>query len=62
MFVVDDCMDAVMRDTNAVLLIRLSVINLDNGLLCGEGDWPYGVGTSSRLSLPHCMKGCSPLV
>ena len=46
--VVDDCMDAVLRDTqlsgNVILryssLCHDDVMNLDNGLLRGNGDWP----------------------
>ena len=47
-FVVDDCMNAVLGYTKLsgnVILCYSSVchdvvMNLDNGLLCGDDDWP----------------------
>ena len=47
-FVVDDCMDAVLGDTQLSGNVTLhyssvchdDVMNLGNGLLCGYGDWP----------------------
>ena len=70
-FVVDDCMDAVLGDTqlrgNVILhyssVCHVHVVNLGNGLLCGDGDWPSlggggGGGLSSRLSLP-CLNSAS---
>ena len=66
-FVVGDCMNVVLGDTQLsgnIMLCYLSVchdhvMNLGNGLLCGDGDWP----SSSSLSLPrlnsasHYIKG-----
>ena len=50
-FVVDDCMNAVQRDTqfggNVILhysSVCHDVMNLDNGLLCGDGVWPSLTG------------------
>ena len=47
-FVVDDCMDAVLGDAQLSdnIILRYSsvcygdVMNLGNGLLCGDCDWP----------------------
>ena len=78
-FVVDDCMDVVLGDTqlSGNVMFRFSsvchddVMNLGNGLLCGDGDWlsPTGivfqtiaatVEFSSRFL--YRMKGRSPIV
>ena len=47
-FVVDDCIDAILGDTqlSGNVMLRYSsvchddVMNLGNGLLFGDGDWP----------------------
>ena len=51
-FVVDDCMDAVLGDTQLIgnAILRYSsvchgdVMNLGNGLLCSDSDWPSLMG------------------
>ena len=51
-FVVDDFTDVVLRDTqlSGNVMLRYSsvchedVMNLGNGLLCGDGDWPSRTG------------------
>ena len=47
-FVADNCMDAVLGDTQLgdnVIFLHLSVchddvMNIGNGHLCGDSDWP----------------------
>ena len=51
-FVVDDCMDAVLGDTqlSGNVMLRYSsvchddVMNLGNDVLCDDTDWPYRTG------------------
>ena len=51
-FVVDDCMDAILEDTqlSGNVMLRYSsvcpddVMNLGNDLMCGDGDWPSLMG------------------
>ena len=52
MFVVDDCMDAVLGDiqqSDNIMLCYSSVchndvMNLGSSFLCGDGDWPFRTG------------------
>ena len=73
--VADDCMDAVLNDTQPsgnVTFRYSSVMHLGNCQLCGDADWPLGWGRLSDYpchvwiqqptSSPYCMKGHSPLV
>ena len=51
-FVVDDCMDAFLGETqlSGIVMLRYSsvyyddVMNLGEGLLCGDNDWPSRTG------------------
>ena len=77
-FVVDDCVDEVLGDTqlSGNVILRYSsvchddVMDFGNGVLCGDGDWPSRslpdspchVCIHQPTSSPCCMKGHSPLV
>ena len=71
--VVDDCMDAVLGDTqlrgNVILcyssVCHVHVVNLGNGLLCGDGGWPSlggGGGDVVFQTLPATFEFSSPLL
>ena len=69
MFVVDDCMDVVLGDTqlSGSVILRYSsvchddVMNRGNGLLCGDGDWPSQMGVVFQ-TLPATFEFSSPLL
>ena len=68
-FVVGDCMDAVLGDTqlsgNSIHsyspVCHDDVINLGNGLLYGDGDWPSSTGLVFQTN-PVTFKFSIPLL